>query len=46
MADDANVDEAISPEAKASNEMEIDLKYEQNAKSYEETMKMDIGNIN
>ena len=46
MAEEANVDEAITAEAKARNDMEIDLKYEQNTKAYEETTKMDIEDIN
>ena len=46
MAEEANVDKSISVEAKNSNEMEIDLKYEQNTKAYEEIMKIDLENIN
>ena len=46
MAEEENVDESITEESKASKEMEIDPKYEQNTKAYEETMKIDIENIN
>ena len=46
MAVYANVDEAITIEAKASNEMKIDLKGEQNTESYKETTNIDIENIN
>ena len=46
VTEEANVDEAITAEAKASKDLEIDLKYEQNTKAYEETMKIDIENIN
>ena len=46
MAKEANIDEAITAEAKASNKMEIDLKDEQKTKSYEEKMNIDIENIN
>ena len=44
--EEANVDESITTESKASNEMENDLIDEQNTKSYEEKMNIDIGNIN
>ena len=46
MAKGANINESITAEAKASNDMEIDLKDEQNTKSYEEKMNIDIKNIN
>ena len=46
VAGQANVDEAITEEAKSRNETEIDLKYEQRTKGYEETMNIDIENIN
>ena len=46
MAEEANIDEAITVEAKASNQMEINLKDNKNTKAYEETMKIDIENIN
>ena len=46
MAEDSDVNEVITEESKASNEMKIDLKDEQNTKAYEETIKIDIGNIN
>ena len=46
MAEEANVDEAISAEYKASNNMEIDLKEERKTQAYKETMNIDIENIN
>ena len=46
MAKGANINESITAEAKASNDMEIDLKDEQNTKAYEDTMNIDIENIN
>ena len=45
VAEEANVDESIAVEAKASNEMEIDLKDKQKTKTYDETMIIDIENI-
>ena len=39
---EANVDEAITAESKASNDMENDLKDEQNTKYYEEQMNIGI----
>ena len=36
VSEEANVDESITSEAKASNEMENDLKDKQNKKSYKE----------
>ena len=46
LAEEENVDEAITEESKASNEMGNDLKEEQNTKSYKETINIDIENIN
>ena len=46
MDEDANVDEAITVEAKASNKMENDLRDERNIKAYEDKMNTDIKNIN
>ena len=46
VAEGANVDEAVTAEAKAINNMEIDPKEEQKIQSYKETMKIDIENIN
>ena len=46
VAEEANVDEAITAESKAINEMENYPKYEKNTKSYEEKMNVDIENIN
>ena len=43
---ETNVDEAVTAEAKASNDMEIDLKEEQNTQAYKETMNIYIENIN
>ena len=40
--EEAHFDEAITAEAKTGNKMEIDLKYEQKTKSYEETTNIDI----
>ena len=44
--EEANVDEAITAESKASNDIEIDLKDEHNTKAYKNTTKTDIENIN
>ena len=46
VAEEANVDKAVTAEAKASNDTEIDIKEEQKTQAYKETMKNDIGNIN
>ena len=46
VAEEANVDEDINAEAKYRNEMEIDLKYKQNTKTYEDTINIDIKFIN
>ena len=46
MAEEANVDETITTESKASNEMENYLKEEQNPKSYKEKMNINIENSN
>ena len=44
--EEANVDEAVTADAKAINDMEIDIKQEQKIKSYKEKMSIDIENIN
>ena len=41
-----NVDEAVTTEANASNDVEIDPKEEQNTQAYKDTMNIDIENIN
>ena len=46
MDEEANVDEAVTAEAKASNNMEIDLKEERKTQAYKKTTKIDIENIN
>ena len=46
VAEEKNVDEAITEESKGSNEMEVDLKYKQNIEDYEETINIYIENIN
>ena len=46
VAEEANVNEAITAEARASNDMEIDLKDKQNAAAYEDKTNIDIENIN
>ena len=46
VAKETNVDEAITSEGKDSNDVENDLKYEQNTKAYDEKMNIDIENIN
>ena len=46
VAEEANVDESVTAEAKAGNNMEIDLKEEQNIQEYGETINFDIKNIN
>ena len=46
MAEEANVDEAVTAEAKSRNDMGIDLKEERNTQTYKETMNIDIENIN
>ena len=45
-SEEANFDEAITAEAKASNEMENDPKEELNIKHYKEKMNIDIENSN
>ena len=45
VAEEANVDEAITAEAKVGNDTEIDLKEECNTESYKDTMNIDIENI-
>ena len=42
MAEEVNLDESVTAESKAGNDMEIDLKYEQNTQAYKETMNIDI----
>ena len=46
MAEEENVDEVITAESKAINDMEIDIKDKQNTKAYEDTMNTDIENTN
>ena len=46
MDEEANVDEAVTVEANASNDMDIDLKEERKKQEYKETMRIDIENIN
>ena len=46
VAEEANIDEALTAEAKAGNEMENDLKDEQNTKSYEDNINIYIESIN
>ena len=46
MTEKENVDEAITAEAKAINDMEIDLKEERNIQAYKETTDINIENIN
>ena len=46
MDEEANVDEAVTAEANASNDMDIDLKEERKKQEYKETMSIDIENIN
>ena len=46
VAEEGNVDEAITAESKAINDMENCLKGEQNTKSYEDKINIDIENIN
>ena len=46
VAEETNPDEAITEVSKDSNRMEIYLKDEQNTKTYEETMNIDIENVN
>ena len=45
MAEEANIDKAVTAETKTSNEMEIYLKYKRNTQSYKDTMDIDIENI-
>ena len=42
VAEEANVDEAVTAEAKSGNDMRIDIKEEQNTQAYKETMNIDI----
>ena len=46
MTEKENVDEAITAEAKAINDMEINLKEERNIQAYKETTDINIENIN
>ena len=46
LAEESDVDEAITAEAKDNNEMKNDLNDEQNTKAYEDKMNIDIENIN
>ena len=46
VAEETNADEAITEVSKDSNRMEIYLKDEQNTEAYEETMNIDIENVN
>ena len=43
---EANVDEAITAEAKASNKMEIDIQKERKTQAYFKKINIDIENIN
>ena len=45
VTEEANVDKAITAEAKDSNKMEIYLKEERKTQAYQETMNIDIENI-
>ena len=45
MAERKNSDEGITAVAKASNEMKIDIEEEHNTEAYQETMNIDIENI-
>ena len=45
MAEKKNSDETITEVAKASNEMQINLEEEHKTESYQETMNIDIENI-
>ena len=46
VAEEANVNEAVTAETKASNDMDIYLKKELNTQEYKEKMNIDIENIN
>ena len=46
MAEEANDDEAVTAEAKASNNMLINLKEERNTQAYKEAINVDIESIN
>ena len=46
MAEKKNSDETITEVANASNEMQINLEEEHKTESYQETMNIDIENIN
>ena len=46
MAEEPNVDEAVTAESRASNNMDIDIKEERKTQSYNTTMNIYIENIN
>ena len=46
VAEEANVDEGITAEAKTSNETGNDIETEQNTKYYKDKINIDIENIN
>ena len=46
MAEETNVDEAVTAESKTRNYTEIYLKEEGNTQAYKDTIKIDIENIN
>ena len=46
MAEEANFDEAVTAEAKASNNMDINIKEYWKTQAYEETMNIYIQNVN
>ena len=46
VAEEANVDEAVTEEAKAVDDMDIDIKEERKAQAYQKTMNIYIENIN
>ena len=46
VAEEVNVDEAVTVESEASNDTEIDLKEEWNTQAYKETINKDFENFN
>ena len=46
VAEEANVDEAVTEEAKAVDDMDIDIKEERKTQAYQKTMNIYIENIN
>ena len=46
MAEVANVDKSVTAEAKAINDMDVDIKEEQKTQAYKETKNIYIENIN